>query len=234
MSRVTLDIELRMQRKIVLSVGEFYHVYNRGVEKRRVFLTKKDHGRFQRLLFLANGTAPLKFDRVKDLQLKDIDRGTPLVAIGAYVMMPNHFHILLKEIRQGGISLFMEKLTTAYAAYFNKRNDRVGSLFQGTYKAQHADTDEYLKYLFAYIHLNPIKLIELQWKEEGIKDQDKAREFLVGYKYSSYIDYAGIEREESRVLAEDKDAFPEYFLVGRDFEDFINDWLSYREESESV
>jgi putative transposase len=221
-----------MQRKVVLSVGEFYHVYNRGVEKRKVFLTKKDYERFQRLLYLANGTAPLKFDRVKDWALKDIDRGAPLVAIGSYTLMPNHFHILVKEMKEGGISSFMEKLTTAYSTYFNKRNDRVGSLFQGTYKAQHADTDEYLKYLFAYTHLNPIKLIEAHWREKGIEDQDKVRGFLDSYKYSSYPDYLGIEREEGLILT--KDAFPEYFLETRDFKDFIDDWLSYGQESENI
>ena len=221
-----------MQRKIILSVGEFYHVYNRGVEKRKVFQSKKDHERFQRLLYLANGTAPLKFDRVKDWALKDIDRGTPLVAIGAYVLMPNHFHILLREIKEGGTSSFMEKLTTAYSTYFNKRNDRVGSLFQGTYKAEHADTDEYLKYLFAYVPLNATKLIEPQWKERGIEDQDKVRAFLNGYKYSSYVDHIGIEREENLILT--KSAFPEYFLETRDFKDFIDDWLSFCQEGEDV
>ena len=91
--------------------------------------------------------------------------------------MPNHFHILVKEKIENGISKFMGKLTTGYSMYFNKRYDRTGSLFQGVFKSVHADSDEYLKYLFAYIHLNPIKLINPEWKENGIKDKNRANAF---------------------------------------------------------
>nr|MBP9757549.1 transposase [Candidatus Paceibacterota bacterium] len=214
-----------MQRRIVISPGESYHLYNRGVEKRKIFVTKRDHERFLKLLFLANGTAPLKFDRVKGIPLSEINRGTPLVAIGAYVLMPNHFHLLVHEVREGGISMFMEKLTTAYASYFNKLNDRVGSLFQGTYKADHADTDEYLKYLYSYIHLNPVKLIESKWRDKGIADLKGVRAFLEQYRYSSYSDYLGNKREEGIII--DREPFPDYFSSTSDFNTEINDWLTY-------
>lgn len=156
-----------MQRRIIISEGEIYHLYNRGVEKRLIFLAQADQERFTRLLYIANDEAPFKYELIQSKSLKEIKRSKPLVAIGAYALMPNHFHLLVKEIRAGGISAFMEKLTTGYSAYFNKRNDRVGALFQGTYKAQHANSDAYLKYLFAYIHLNPVKLIESAWREGG-------------------------------------------------------------------
>lgn len=214
-----------MQRRIVISEGEFYHVYNRGVEKREIFLTKTDHERFLRLLFVANGNEPFKFDRLKGKCLKEINRGSPLVAIGAYALMPNHFHLLLKEITEGGIGAFMEKLTTAYSTYFNKSNDRVGSLFQGTYKAEHAESDEYLKYLLAYIHLNPVKLIEPKWRVEGISDKKKAMDFLETYRYSSYLDFIGTQREESAILT--RNVFPNYFSHSLEFEDFMEDWLAF-------
>jgi len=200
-------------------------VYNRGVEKRSIFTSKPNYERFLKLLYLANGTNPYRYDEVKNTPLKNINRGNPLVAIGAYTMMPNHFHIILKEIVEGGTAMFMEKLTTGYSGYFNRLNDRVGSLFQGTYKAQHADYDQYLKYLFAYTHLNQIKLIEPNWKENGIKNIEKAKEFLKHYRYSSYQDYIGIEREENLILT--KDEFPEYFLSVFEFEDFTKDWLNF-------
>jgi putative transposase len=217
-----------MQRKIVISLDEFYHIYNRGVEKRNIFLKKSDYQRFIKLLYVANGTAPYRFEKIKNTPLNQIDRGSPLVAIGAYVLMPNHFHILVKEITEGGISKFMEKLTTGYSSYFNIINERVGSLFQGTYKAEHADTDEYLKYLFSYIHLNPIKLIDGKWKEKGIKDLNKTKKFLLSYDYSSYQDYLGMKREKNLILT--KEAFPEYFKDEFEFKDFVDNWIDYNNE----
>ena len=98
--------------------------------------------------------------------------------------------------------------------YFNKRYERTGRLFEGTFKSVHANNDEYLKYLFAYIHLNPIKLTNPMWKEEGIKDNNKAESFLNEYEFSSYLDYSSNmennrKRLESKIL--NKEVFPEYF-----------------------
>lgn len=159
-----------------------------------------------------------------------IDRGETLVDVGAYCLMPNHFHLLIKEKRAGGISEFMKKISTGYSMYFNKRYERTGRLFEGTFKSVHANNDEHLKYLFAYIHLNPIKLIDPFWKENGIKDKNTASSFLKGHSFSSYLDYAGNvenngQRLESKIL--NKEVFPEYFISHNDFEDFINDWLLY-------
>src|ERR1700683_1654947 len=109
-----------MQRKIVLSQGEYYHVYNRGVEKRNIFRDEHDRRRFLKLLHVANGERPFVFRDIEHKQPEDIDRGKSLTAIGAYVLMPNHFHLLLKEIGDGRISSFMEKLLTGYSSYFNK------------------------------------------------------------------------------------------------------------------
>ena len=217
-----------MQRKFVFSEGEFYHIYNRGVEKINIFKDEKDRSRFVRLLYVANGERPFIFRDIENKIFSEIDRGKPIVAIGAYVLMPNHFHILLKEIVEGGISMFMEKLLTGYSSYFNKRNERTGALFQGTYQAKHADSDEYLKYLFAYIHLNPVKLIESEWKEKGIKNNTAARQFLEKYKHSSFLDFRQIIREENAILSIKE--FPDYFSKNKEFSDFIEDWLKYQDE----
>ncbi|MDO8520863.1 MAG: transposase [bacterium] len=214
-----------MFRKIIFSIGEYYHVYNRGVDKRNIFLTNNDRERFLRLLYLSNGKNPYVFRLVEGLPLHDIDVGEKIVAIGAYVLMPNHFHILVKEITEGGLSIFMEKFTTGYSMYFNKKNKRVGTLFQGRFKAEHVDRDEYLKYLFAYIHLNPVKLLEPKWKEEGIRESKKAQQYLRNFRYSSYQDYVGIDREEQLILST-KD-FPEYFEKTADFKEYLMDWLEF-------
>lgn len=217
-----------MERKFTFAEGEYYHIYNRGVEKREIFMSDDDRNRFQKLLYLANGTKPLVYKLVQRMPLDKVDVGDKLVSIGAYCLMPNHFHILAKEITEGGISAFMEKLTTGYSKYFNKKHARVGTLFQDRFKAEHVDNDEYLKYLFAYIHLNPVKLIEPKWKETGIRDKTKAEEYLSHYAHSSYSDYIGKDREEKLILS--KKEFPEYFRDDRDFSEYIADWLNYADE----
>jgi len=216
-----------MERKIVFSEEEYYHVFNRGTEKRKIFLTNKDKNRFVRLLFICNSKKPVVFRLVQGEPLVKIDRGETLVDIICYCLMDNHFHLLLKEKTEGGISLFMNKLCTAYSMYFNTKNERTGSLFEGNFKAFHADKDEYLKYLFSYIHLNPIKLIDPAWKEKKITNIKKAKEFLLSYKYSSYLDYLGFVREENLILNEKKS--PEYFKDEKEFEKMTHEWLNYND-----
>lgn len=225
-----------MSRNISISPNEFYHIYNRGTEKRNIFSSEADRERFLALLYLCNATEPVHIDNIQKQQGSTLlellpERQTTLVDICAYCLMPNHFHLLLREKEESGISKFMQKLTTGYTMYFNKRHDRTGSLFQGRFKATHANEDRYLKYLISYIHLNPVKLIEPTWKQNGIKNRKSAEEYLRTYHYSSYPDYLGIPRPESLVL--NKDVLPEYFSEIRDLEMEIADWLAYKDEKES-
>lgn len=214
-----------MERKIKFSVGEFYHVYNRGVNKSPIFLCGADKRRFIKLLYLCNNSGPVIFKTIQGSPLDRIKREKTIVEIGAYCLMDNHFHLLLREKEDLGISRFLGKLLTAYSMYFNKKYERTGSLLERPSKATHADSDEYLKYLFAYIHLNPIKMIDPEWKENGITNQEVAKKYLEEYDHSSYLDYAGPKREESVIL--NKDAFPEYFANFKEFDEFINEWLNY-------
>ncbi len=223
-----------MSRNIEFSIGEFYHIYNRGTDKRIIFKHKSDHLRFMVLLYLCNSN--LKVDLGDHLRqgrtlsdMFDLDRNETLVDIGTYCLMPNHFHILVKEKMEGGISLFMQKLTTAYSMYFNKKYDRSGTLFQGKFKSKHVAKDNYLKYLFAYINLNPIKLIDKNWQEVGIKDLHQAQKFLKNYEFSGFLIHSGEDRKEKFILALEN--FPNYFQTVKEFKDFINDWLNYKEES---
>ncbi|KKW43541.1 MAG: Transposase [Parcubacteria group bacterium GW2011_GWB1_57_6] len=214
-----------MNRKISFAEGEYYHVYSRGVEKRKIFLDGKDRERFQALLFLCNGSKPVVYRLIQGSTLYQTDVGEKIVAVGAYAFMPNHIHILVKEISENGITEFMRKVNTAYSMYFNKKYERVGPLFQGTFAAEHVTRDEHLKYLFAYIHLNIVKLIEPKWKEEGIKDLKKARGYLEAYPFSSYSSYTGKVRKEDTILS--KNEFPKYFSHQHDFKDFVDEWLTF-------
>lgn len=214
-----------MERKFTFSVGEFYHAYNRGNNKSNIFKDNKDRSRFVKLLYVCNSTKPVVFKTIQGLPLDEIDRGETLVDIGAYCLMSNHFHLLLKEKVENGISVFMGKLMTAYSMYFNKKYEKTGRLFENTFKAVHITRDEHLKYLFSYIHLNPIEIIEPGWRDVGIIDTEKTKNYLLTYVYSSYAEYFGIHRPEKIILQQD--SFPEYFLNYRDFDQFINEWLTF-------
>ncbi len=168
----------------------FYHIFNRGVDKRNIFLDDRDYHRFLfglkefndvnstlnllRRFNLAEGSSTSFKPLPKEL----------LVNVVCYCLMPNHFHFVLKQLKDNGIPSFMRKLGTGYTNYFNQRYKRSGSLFQGRYKAILIDKDEYINYLIQYIHLNPLELLEPDWKEKGIRDFQKAKDFLTSYRWS--------------------------------------------------
>ena len=228
-----------MGRKFQLGVGEFYHLYNRGNDRRVIFLDDNDKERFIKLLFLCNDSDSLVFRDFSAVKPKKVihnigstyvNQGRePITDIGAYCLMQNHFHILAREKTEDGISRFMQKLSTAYTMYFNKKHGRSGALFEGRFKAKFADKDDYLEYLFSYIHLNPIKLIDPEWKERGIGDLEAAKKFLSDYPYSSYLDYIGRERPEKSIL--NYSAFPDYFQSTKEFEAVLGSWLNYDSDS---
>ncbi len=216
-------------RPVQLIEGEFYHVYNRGTDKRLLFRDDTDSQRFLKLLFLSNSVESINVRNIlrKNNEPYTFERGTPLVNIGAYCLMPNHFHMLLTPCVEDGITMFMQKLGTAYSMYFNKRYNRTGTLFEGPFKAKWADSDIYLKYLYAYIHLNPLKL----WGRVDVASEPSIEEtldFLKSYTYSSLSDYLQIARLENVII--DPKPFPGYFETAADQVDELKDWLTYREE----
>lgn len=157
----------------------YYHVYNRGVEKRTVFLVEKDYMVFLNNLkiYLTKPDEPsLQGTTLKTLprQRKNYNTGVELIA---YCLMPNHFHILIKQIDDNSLKNFMKSLTVKYSMYFNKKYDRVGQLFQGRYKAVLITNDSYLLHLSRYIHLNPSEYTN------NLVDA-----------YSSYGDYLGLRK----------------------------------------
>ncbi|MEK7118799.1 MAG: transposase, partial [Patescibacteria group bacterium] len=128
-----------MPRNYTFAIGEYYHLYNRGNDRRVIFKDNRDRNRFIALLYLCNGRSNavdmnLYFESgLKFFDLLNKDIGDPLVAVGAYCLMPNHFHLLVKQTTNNGISVFMKKIGTAYSMYFNKRHLRTGSLYEGSY-----------------------------------------------------------------------------------------------------
>ena len=215
-------------RKIKLVSGEYYHVYNRGNSKQKIFHNEEDYLRFTSLLYACNQKGYLKVGNLnKGQTLYDVEIGTPIVSIGAYCLMPNHFHILITQTNNDDISNFMQKLSTAYSMYYNKKYKRTGTLFEGKFKSRHIDQDRYFKYLFSYIHLNPLKLIQKDWKEIGIKNKKESIEYLNNYEYSSYLDFIGGKRIQNIIL--NKESFPEYFPNKKLFIKEIFGWIGYNE-----
>jgi putative transposase len=220
------------ERKFSFVPGEYYHVYNRGHSKQNIFLDAHDYNRFQRLLFLANSEYNFKIETIRSSKQEfyAVDRGRQLVAIGAYCLMPNHFHILLTPlVGEDDVGNFMRKLGTGYSMYFNEKYDHSGSLCEGKYKASIAENDVYLKYLFSYIHLNPVKLVDPLWKVNNLMRSSVAKQYLELYPYSSYVDYVtALQRKESRIL--DVAKFPPYFKKSSDLEKDMYSWFSDRKD----
>jgi REP element-mobilizing transposase RayT len=201
-----------------LVINEYYHIYNRGNDKKKIFLDDEDHDRFIKLLYICNSKNNFNFRNSivrNKINAFDFEKGDPLVSILGWVLMPNHFHIVLishrSDLGEGDynpITEFMRKVSTAYVMYFNKKYKKTGSLFEGKFKSRHIGEENYFNYIFSYIHLNPIKLIQKNWKEKGIMNKDRAKNFLEEYRYSSFQDYFGKKRKQNSII--DYDSIPEY------------------------
>lgn len=147
------------QRNITLEKDEYYHVYNRGVDKRDIFMDEQDLLFFFHRLIDLNKNRATNYDRIrrsrqKNQLLEYSDDEQPLVQIISYALLPNHFHLILKPLVDQGIQRFMQKLCTSYVKFFNKKYLRSGALFQGRFKAKHITGNLALPNLSVYVNLN--------------------------------------------------------------------------------
>jgi len=185
--------------------NEWYHCYSRGIDKRAIFFDTRDYLRFKEILYLANSSRPFhRRDIPAALAHEDVfslKRENLLTAVGAYALMPNHFHLLLREVREGGISAFMQKLGTAYTMYFNTKYTRSGGLLTGPFRSRHVYEDRYFQHIVGYIHMNPAELFEPGWKKGCVKNGLKAlKQKLIAYPYSSFPLFAGEARPEATIV----------------------------------
>mgnify|MGYP001588556120 FL=1 len=205
-------------RKQIFAQSEYYHLYNRGTEKRIIFFDEKDYNHFLYLMYLCNTE--------KSITLRDIseffDREETIVDVGAFCLMPNHFHILIHEKMKNGISTYMRKLLTGYSMYFNKKYKRTGKLYEGVFKSIHINKDTYFKYLYSYIHLNPAKLIDKNWKEAENKKTSYLLEYVFSYQYSSLKEYLGLK---FKII--NPKPFPNYFLKPNEHKKELLEWLNF-------
>lgn len=184
--------------------GGIYHIFNRGVEKRIIFNHGGDYARFLNDLYEFNDENSAlniyyRFPPISyDVKPRKDDR-KPIVSILAFCLMPNHFHLLIQETKRGNIAKFMQKLGTGYTMYFNKKYDRVGSLFQGSYKIVPITHERHFLYIPHYIHCNPLELKFKKWKEKEIYNYKDAINFLENYQWSSLPIYLGA-KENSYII----------------------------------
>ena len=212
---------------------EIYHVVLRGGGDALVFKNDDDRYRGIFSLYEFNTTDPIEIrEQRRRRKIAKASRGLfpdirkHIVEILTFCFMPNHIHLLLRQIENGGISEFIRKLGSGYVGYFNKKYERRGPLF-GKFRAVHIKNDEQLKTVFAYIHKNAISLIEPKWKENGIRNPKKVIQFLENYKWSSYLDYLGKENFPS----ETKRDFILKVMGGKEgCRDFVNGWVEYKKE----
>ncbi len=220
------------KRNIEFEVGKYYHVFNRGVDKRNIFLDKGDLFYFFDAIILSQKEETLKNitkleGRKKAKEIFKRLKKDDLVTIVAYCLLPNHFHFILKEKKEGGISKFMSKLGTSYVKFFNSEYERSGALFQGRYKAKEIEN---LEVVTAYVNLNykhhkldlkkdlvKTSLFEYIDKEKGerICDEKEIKKVLAEAgglgKYKEYIKNHSIYFAENKGLKLNENSFDKDF-----------------------
>ncbi len=142
------------KRKIIFQNNQYYHVYNRGVNKADILYHKHDINRFLESLSVFNTTESIGSIYENRFNNQLGTRGSKLVEIIAFNILDNHYHLILKQLVDGGISKFMNSIGGGYTKHINKKYDRVGSLFQGPFKAEYINSDGYFNYVVTYVNGN--------------------------------------------------------------------------------
>lgn len=214
-------------RKLIFANKEIYHIYNRGVERRSVFTNKREYQKAIDLIRYYRFTnLPRRYSQfislpspAKETLWEKIQKeNNPEIVIIAYCLMPNHFHIVLRQSTEGGITRFMANLSNSYTKYFNTKYRRVGSLFQGPFKAKHVETEEQLLHLTRYVHLNPVAsfLIKLDDFES--------------YPWSSFSEYMGRNKPGICEVEWIKSHFPKT----EQYKKFVYDQADYAQKLEKI
>ncbi len=213
-------------RNKVYKKDGYYHAFNRGVDKRKIFMDEQDYAVFLHLLkyYLSSprddDTHPLSNTSVAVIRPRPIENLHKEVDLLAYCLMPNHFHLLIKQKTVDGMTKLIHKLLTIFSMYFNRRHNRIGHLFQGCYKAVLADNDKQVLHLSRYIHLNSAKLTgsdPVRWPYSSlsyyllkktakwVKPKEVLDRFykhegdkLFGKQYKSYEEFVFDDKENSK------------------------------------
>ena len=214
--------------------GEIYHLTFRAAGDTLLFKSESDYFRaiFSLYEFNNNKGITIRNCRLLARQRRHREpfsgnfdqKSEPFLELMSFCLMPNHFHLLVRQIRQNGVVDFMRKLGTGFAGFFNRKYNRKGPLFS-KYRTVHIRDNKQLKTAFVYIHANPISLIEPNWKEKGIKEFDKTVEFLKQYRWSSFFDYMG---KNNFPLVIKKDFLMSVMGNQDKYQEYVFDWLRFK------
>jgi putative transposase len=224
-----------MKRPPLLN-NNIYHIYNRGVEKRDIFMDDKDYLRFLHSLFEFNDNKPSSnfnhyaTNHTIESRAEKTKSGRsgkiPLVDILAFTLMPNHYHLLVRQKEDGGISKFIHKLATGYTLHINDKYNRSGALFQGKFKAILIENHAQLLYIPNYIHLNPLALQNYGGRTSIVLEDQIA--FLEKYRWSSLPDYMGIKNFPS---LSQRGFLLDLFGGEKKYKQEIIDWIQEEKQS---
>ena len=236
-STLTIDFNSMPYRDQQFVNNEIYHITLKAIDDNLLFKNVDDYYRGIFSIYEFNNLNPVSIQRRREFRIRFkegrgrastfIDERNKLVEVLAFCFMPNHIHLLARQLKEGGITKFMSKVGTGYGGYFNRKYDRKGYVLQDRFSVVRIKNDEQLKTVFVYIHTNPISLIKPKWKEIGIKNPEETIKFVENYKWSSYSDYIGKENFPS--VAERK--FLLRIMGGEQgCKDFIENWIRYKRE----
>ena len=190
-------------RKEQFANDGIYHIILRGLEDNLIFKDMNDYYRGIFSIYEFNNAKRIEIRKRREERKREKANGVPdsaiddkrekLTEVLLFCFMPNHIHLLLKQLNDGGIVKFMNKLGSGYAGYFNRKYKRKGYVFQNRFRSVYIRDDKQFQTIFRYIHANPVSLIEPGWKEDGIENAKKVNKFLIKYKWSSLQDYVGIK-----------------------------------------
>ena len=215
-------------RKTEFINGGFYHVFNRGVEKRNIFRCEQDYQRFYESMYLFNNKNYKHFHgdlltRVCLLSGHEIfaDERDQFVNIISFCLLPNHFHFLLQQTEDKGISKFMKRVSQGYSRYVNQKYERSGTLYEGSFKDVVIKKDAHLEHMPRYIHLNALDHSGLSWRDGEVENWDKAEIILDNYEWSSHHVYKG---KDQRLPIVDLQVRDELFSSVEEYEKFLRTW----------
>jgi len=229
------------RRKEELSSGEIYHVILRALDDNLIFKDTDDYYRGVFSIYEFNNANAVtiqarrkaraafkKADRPRgSISADELDKREKFVEILAFCFMPNHIHLLLRQLKDGGISKFMQKVGGGYGRYFNDKYQRKGHMFQDAFKSVHIKNDGQFMVVVSYIFTNPVALIEPGWKELGIRNHSaqEAVKFLEEYKWSSYQDCIGGNNFPS---VTQRDFLLEMMNNEKGLAEAVSDWIAHK------
>lgn len=218
-------------RKTLFVPGEYYHIYNRTIQNTPDFKDNKQAERLAQSFLISNSTNSsrafqfLRNNKNASLEdaLKITKEGEKLVDILCYSIMPDHYHLLIKELKENGISSFIRKCNISIAKYVNIKNDRRGALFEGRFNAKHISDNNYLRHLSLYINLNPLDIISgREWRIGELKDWLSKKGKLINYPWSSAR--AFLDDEYDDPIISGTEIILDQFDNRKDYELFLQDW----------